>query len=70
MGYRFLSPSIDIVDSPHDFWITLQKSLGTRLDISKNHHPQTYGQSERTIPTLEDLLLICVTNIGNASTFD
>ncbi|GKB42614.1 putative reverse transcriptase domain-containing protein [Tanacetum coccineum] len=38
------------------FWQTLQKSLGTRLDKSTAYHPQTDGQSERTIQTLEDML--------------
>ena len=38
------------------FWQSLQKSLGTRLDMSIAYHPQTDGQSERTIQTLEDML--------------
>ncbi|GJU36347.1 reverse transcriptase domain-containing protein [Tanacetum coccineum] len=38
------------------FWQTLQKALGTRLDMSTAYHPQTDGQSERTIQTLEDML--------------
>ncbi|GKB72962.1 putative reverse transcriptase domain-containing protein [Tanacetum coccineum] len=42
------------------FWQTLQKALGTRLDISTAYHPQTNGQSERTIQTLEDMLRACV----------
>ncbi|GJS77762.1 putative reverse transcriptase domain-containing protein [Tanacetum coccineum] len=37
------------------FWHTLQKALGTRLDMSMTYHPQTDGQSERTIQTLEDM---------------
>jgi transposase InsO family protein len=36
-----------------NFWRSLQKSLGTRLDMSTTYHPQTDGQSERTIQTLE-----------------
>nr|GEV04028.1 reverse transcriptase domain-containing protein [Tanacetum cinerariifolium] len=35
---------------------TIQKALGTRLDISTTYHPQTDGQSEHTIQTLEDML--------------
>ncbi|GJW96505.1 putative reverse transcriptase domain-containing protein, partial [Tanacetum coccineum] len=35
-------------------WQTFQKALGTRLDMSTAYHPQTDGQSERTIQTLED----------------
>ncbi|GKA27505.1 putative reverse transcriptase domain-containing protein [Tanacetum coccineum] len=30
-------------------WKTFQKALGTRLDMSTTYHPQTDGQSERTI---------------------
>ncbi|GKB99395.1 putative reverse transcriptase domain-containing protein [Tanacetum coccineum] len=41
-------------------WQTVKKSLGTRLDISTAYHPQTDGQSERTIQTLEDMLRACV----------
>ncbi|GJR85751.1 putative reverse transcriptase domain-containing protein [Tanacetum coccineum] len=37
-----------------------EKALGTRLDISTAYHPQTNGQSERTIQTLEDMLRACV----------
>ncbi|GJS14829.1 putative reverse transcriptase domain-containing protein [Tanacetum coccineum] len=33
------------------FWKSLNKALGTRLDISTAYHPQTGGQSERTIQT-------------------
>ncbi|GKF25467.1 putative reverse transcriptase domain-containing protein, partial [Tanacetum coccineum] len=32
------------------------EALGTRLDMSTAYHPQTDGQSERTIQTLEDML--------------
>ncbi|GJY47514.1 putative reverse transcriptase domain-containing protein [Tanacetum coccineum] len=34
----------------------MQKALGTRLDMSTTYHPQTDGQSERTIQMLEDIL--------------
>ncbi|GJZ16827.1 reverse transcriptase domain-containing protein [Tanacetum coccineum] len=46
------------------FWQTLQKALGTRLDMSTAYHPQTDGQSERTIQTLEDMLRACVIDFG------
>ncbi|GJT22959.1 hypothetical protein Tco_0892896 [Tanacetum coccineum] len=46
------------------FWQTLQKALGTRLDMSMAYHPQTDGQSERTIQTLEDMLRACVIDFG------
>ncbi|GJV35896.1 putative reverse transcriptase domain-containing protein [Tanacetum coccineum] len=41
-------------------WQTVQKALGTRLDMSMAYHPQTDKQSERTIQTLEDMLRACV----------
>ncbi|GJW88489.1 putative reverse transcriptase domain-containing protein [Tanacetum coccineum] len=42
------------------FWQSMQEALGTRLDISTAYHPQTDGQSEHTIQTLEDMLRACV----------
>ena len=42
------------------FWPGLQTALGTRLHFSTACHPQTNGQSERTIQTLEDMLRACV----------
>nr|GEV33846.1 reverse transcriptase domain-containing protein [Tanacetum cinerariifolium] len=42
------------------FWKELHKALGTRLVISTAYHPETDGQSERTIQTLEDMLRACV----------
>ncbi|GKF75549.1 putative reverse transcriptase domain-containing protein, partial [Tanacetum coccineum] len=42
------------------FWQSMQEALGTRLDMSTAYHPQTDGQSERTIQTLEDMLRACV----------
>ncbi|GKA09083.1 putative reverse transcriptase domain-containing protein [Tanacetum coccineum] len=38
------------------FWQSLHKALGTPLDLSITYHPETDGQSERTIQTLEDML--------------
>ncbi|GJS39076.1 putative reverse transcriptase domain-containing protein [Tanacetum coccineum] len=46
------------------FWKSLNKALGTQLDMSTAYHPQTYGQSERTIQTLEDMLRACVIDFG------
>nr|GEX16647.1 putative reverse transcriptase domain-containing protein [Tanacetum cinerariifolium] len=42
-----------------NFWRSLQNALGTRLDMSTTYHPETDGQSERTIQTLEDMLRVC-----------
>ncbi|GJS71313.1 reverse transcriptase domain-containing protein [Tanacetum coccineum] len=41
-------------------WKSLNEALGTQLDMSTAYHPQTDGQSERTIQTLEDMLRACV----------
>ncbi|GJY42945.1 putative reverse transcriptase domain-containing protein [Tanacetum coccineum] len=46
------------------FWQTLQKALETRLDMGTTYHPQTDGQSERTIQTLEGMLRACVIDFG------
>ncbi|GJR85306.1 putative reverse transcriptase domain-containing protein [Tanacetum coccineum] len=45
-------------------WQTVQKALGRRLDMNTTYHPQTDGQSERTIQTLEDMLRACVIDFG------
>lgn len=43
-----------------NFWRSLQEQMGTQLRLSTAYHPQTDGQSERTIQTLEDMLRSCV----------
>nr|GEZ95834.1 putative reverse transcriptase domain-containing protein [Tanacetum cinerariifolium] len=59
--------SISII-SDHDchftsrFWQSMQSALGNQLDMSMAYHPQTDGQSERTIQTLKDMLRACVIN--------
>ncbi|GKD59803.1 putative reverse transcriptase domain-containing protein [Tanacetum coccineum] len=46
------------------FLQSLHKSLGIQLYMSTAYHPQTDGQSERTIQTLEDMLRACVLDFG------
>ncbi|GJW32036.1 putative reverse transcriptase domain-containing protein [Tanacetum coccineum] len=48
------------------FWKSLNQALGTQLDMSTAYHPQTDGQSERSIQTLEDMLRACVIDFGKA----
>ncbi|GJT51496.1 putative reverse transcriptase domain-containing protein [Tanacetum coccineum] len=48
------------------FWQSMQEALGTRLDMSTTYHPQTDGQSERIIQTLEDMLRACVLDFGGS----
>nr|GEU51045.1 putative reverse transcriptase domain-containing protein [Tanacetum cinerariifolium] len=38
------------------FWQSMQSALSTQLDMSTTYHPQTDGQSERTIQTLKDII--------------
>ncbi|GKD54438.1 putative reverse transcriptase domain-containing protein, partial [Tanacetum coccineum] len=59
-----------LIISDHDshftsrFWQSMQEALWTRLDMSTAYHPQTDGQSERTIQTLEDRLRACILDFG------
>ncbi|WMV33095.1 hypothetical protein MTR67_026480 [Solanum verrucosum] len=46
------------------FWRKLHDELGTQLTFSTAFHPQTDGQSERTIQVLEDMLRACVIDFG------
>nr|GEZ82494.1 putative reverse transcriptase domain-containing protein [Tanacetum cinerariifolium] len=47
-----------------NFWRSLQNALGTRLDMSTAYHPETDGQSERAIQTLEGMLHACAIDFG------
>ncbi|KAH0672776.1 hypothetical protein KY290_026933 [Solanum tuberosum] len=46
------------------FWRKLHDELGTQLTFSTTFHPQTDGQSKRTIQVLEDMLRACVIDFG------
>lgn len=46
------------------FGRVFQEELGTKLHMSTAFHPQTDGQSERTIQTLEDMLRACMIDFG------
>ncbi|GJS30941.1 putative reverse transcriptase domain-containing protein [Tanacetum coccineum] len=48
------------------FWQTVQRALGIRLDFSTAYHPQTDGQSEHTIQTLEDMLRACAIDFSGS----
>ena len=41
-------------------WPSIQRALGTRLNLSTTFHPQTDRQIERTIQNLEYLLRACI----------
>ncbi|GJR71630.1 putative reverse transcriptase domain-containing protein [Tanacetum coccineum] len=47
-----------------NFWRSLQNALSTNLDMSTAYHPQTDGQSERTIQTLKDMLRTYAIDFG------
>ncbi|GKE37537.1 putative reverse transcriptase domain-containing protein, partial [Tanacetum coccineum] len=47
-----------------NFWKSLQKALGTDISMRTAYHPETDGQSERTIQTLKDMLRACVIDFG------
>ena len=47
-------------------WQTFQTAMGTQLNLSTAFHPQSDGQIERTIQTLEDMLRSCVIDFGGS----
>nr|GEV23962.1 putative reverse transcriptase domain-containing protein [Tanacetum cinerariifolium] len=60
---------VSIISDPDGYFTSrfsksLQKALGTWLDLSTACHPETDGQSERTIQTLEDILRAYAMDFG------
>ncbi|CAN6698020.1 unnamed protein product [Malus baccata var. baccata] len=47
------------------FWVAFQEALGSRLLYNTVYHPQTDGQLERTISTLEDMLRSSILQFGD-----
>ena len=45
-------------------WRAFQQALGTKVRLSSAYHPQTDGQTERTIQTLENILRSCILEWG------
>nr|GEU50120.1 putative reverse transcriptase domain-containing protein [Tanacetum cinerariifolium] len=69
--YRWPGIKRDIVEytvmvDSHHLWQALQKALGTKLHMSTAYHPETDGQSEYTIQTIEDMLRACVMDLGGS----
>nr|GEX67582.1 retrotransposon protein, putative, Ty3-gypsy subclass [Tanacetum cinerariifolium] len=46
------------------YFIPTRETKSTQLDMSTTYHPETDGQSERTIQTLEDMLRACAIDFG------
>ncbi|KAD7477209.1 hypothetical protein E3N88_00345 [Mikania micrantha] len=63
---RYGVPVTIISDRDTRFWRNFQEELGTKLLSSTAYHPQTDGQSERTIQTLEDMLRACIIDFGGS----
>ena len=57
---------IEIQDLLLIFCKSLQEALGSKLRLSSAYHPQTDGQTERTIQSLEELLRACVLEHGGS----
>ena len=48
------------------FWRLFQRELGTDTRFSTAYHPQTDGQTERTIQIFEDFLRSCLMDFGGS----
>ncbi|XP_015161561.1 uncharacterized protein [Solanum tuberosum] len=49
-----------------NFWKSFQKRLGTQVNLSTALHPQTDGQAEHIILTLEDMLRACILDFNGS----
>lgn len=63
------SVPISIISTPDvcftsRFWKRVNEELGTRSHFNIAYYPQTNDQSERTIKTLEDMLMACIIDFG------
>ncbi|GJZ39595.1 putative reverse transcriptase domain-containing protein [Tanacetum coccineum] len=54
----------DPIEKLARMYLKEEKALGTSLDMSIAYHPQTDGQSEKTIQNLKDMLRACVIDFG------
>ncbi|GKA26595.1 putative reverse transcriptase domain-containing protein [Tanacetum coccineum] len=63
-AYFIPTRATDSMETLTRFWQSLQNALDTQLDMSTTYHPETDGQSERTIQTLEDMLRAYVIDFG------
>nr|GEU75753.1 reverse transcriptase domain-containing protein [Tanacetum cinerariifolium] len=63
-AHFFPTREIDSMETLSRLWKSLQNALGTQLDMSTAYHPETDGQSERTIQTFEYMLRACVIDFG------
>ncbi|GJQ92688.1 putative reverse transcriptase domain-containing protein [Tanacetum coccineum] len=54
----------DLLDKLARLNLNRIKALGRDISMSTTYHPETDGQSKRTIQTLEDMLCACVINFG------
>ena len=48
------------------FWKALHKAIGTRLNFTTAHHPQSDGQTEHVNQVLEDPLRSCILDFGGS----
>nr|GEY50901.1 hypothetical protein [Tanacetum cinerariifolium] len=47
------------------WWLNMKADIATYVNMSTAYHPETDGQSEKTIQTLEDMLRTCVIDFGS-----